>query len=87
MGLILTLGGTKLKDRFPSKELTERLGIDDIALILQQNRLRWYGHVLQKEDDDWVKKCMEYQVEGTRPRERPTGPVERLSKRTVKHIN
>ena len=42
----------KLKDRFPSKELRERLGIDDIALVLQQNRLRWYGHVLRKEDDD-----------------------------------
>ena len=25
----------------------------------QQNRLLWYGHVLQK-DKDWVKKCMEY---------------------------
>ena len=40
------------------KELRERLGVDDIALILQQNRLRWYGHVLRKDDDDWVKKCM-----------------------------
>jgi len=30
----------KLKDRSPSKELRERLGIDDIALVLQQNRLR-----------------------------------------------
>ena len=38
--------GVKLKDRLPSKELRERLGIDDIALVLQQNRLRWYGHVL-----------------------------------------
>jgi len=38
------------------------LGIDDIILILQQNRLRWYGHVLRKEDTDWVKKCMEYEV-------------------------
>jgi len=38
----------------------ERLGVDDIALILQQNRLRWYGHVLRKDDDDWAKKCMEY---------------------------
>jgi len=38
-----------------SKELRERQGIDDIALVLQQNRLRWYGHVLRKEDDDWVK--------------------------------
>jgi len=27
------------KDRFPSKELRERLGTDDIALVLQQNRL------------------------------------------------
>ena len=31
--------GVKLKDTLPSKELRERLGIDDIALVLQQNRL------------------------------------------------
>ena len=57
---------------FPSKELRERLGIDDIALVLQQNRLRWYGHVLRKEDDDWVKKCMECEVEGPRARPKRT---------------
>ena len=39
--------------------------------VLQQNRLRWYGHVMRKEDNDWVKKCMEYEVEGARPRGRP----------------
>ena len=61
----------KVKDRVPSKELRERLGINDILLILQQNRLRWYGHVLRKEDTDWVKKCMEYEVEGSRPRDTP----------------
>jgi len=59
-----------MKNRLSSKELRERLGVDDIALILQQNRLRWYRHVLRK-DDDWVKKCMEYEVEGSRPRGRP----------------
>ena len=42
--------------------------VDDIALVLQQNRLRWYGHVLRKDDEDWVKKCMEREVEGPRPR-------------------
>jgi len=47
------------------------LGIDNIALVLQQNRLHRYGHVLCKEDYDWVKKCMEYEVEGPRPRGRP----------------
>ena len=50
--------------------LWELLYADDIALVLQQNRLRWYGHVLRKDDDDWVKKCMEYEVEGLRPRGR-----------------
>ena len=43
----------------------------NIALILQQNRLHWYGHVLRKDDYDWAKKCMEYEAEGSRPRGRP----------------
>ena len=69
---IVSTCGIKLKDRFPSKELREeRLGIDDIPLVLQQNRLHWYGHLLQKEDDDCVKKCMEYEAESPRPRGRP----------------
>jgi len=59
--------GVKLKDRLRSKDLRERLGVDDIALILQQNRL----HVLRKDDDDWVMKCMEYEVEGPRPSGKP----------------
>ena len=62
----------KVKDRVPSKELRERLGIDEIILVLQQNRFRWYGHVLRKEDTDWVKKYMEYEVEGSRTRARRT---------------
>ena len=63
--------GMKLQDRIPSKGLRERLGLDDIILVLQQNRLRWHGHVLRKEDNDWVKKCMQYEVKGTRPRGGP----------------
>jgi len=27
--------------------------------------------VLRKEDNDWVKKCMYYEVEGARPRSSP----------------
>ena len=67
----------KLKDRLPSKELRERLGVDDIALVLQQNRLRWYGHVLRKDDGDWVKKCMEYEVEGSKTKGNTKEDLER----------
>ena len=31
--------GFKVKDRVPSKELRERLGLDDLISVLQQNRL------------------------------------------------
>ena len=78
MRMVRWMYGVKLKDRFPSNELRERLGIDDIALVLQQNMLRWYGHMLRKEDNDWVKKCMEYEVKGPRQRGRPN---------TVKRVN
>jgi len=46
MRMVRWMCGVKLKDRLQSKELRERLGIDDIALVLQQNRLRWYGYLL-----------------------------------------
>ena len=41
--MVRCMCGVKLKDRLLGKELRERLGIDDIALVLQQNRLRWHG--------------------------------------------
>jgi len=70
MRMVRWMCNVKVKDRVPTKELRERLGIDDIILILQQNRLRWYGHVLQNEETDWMKKCMEYEMEHSRPRDR-----------------
>jgi len=50
MRMVRWMCNVKVKDRVPSKELRERLEIDDIILIVQQNRLWWYGHVLRKED-------------------------------------
>jgi len=69
--LVRWMCDVKVKDKVPNKELRERLGIDDVVLVLQQNSLRWYGHVLRKEDTDLVKNCMEYEVHGSRPGGRP----------------
>jgi len=68
MRVIRWMCDVKMKDSIPSKELRERLGLDGIILILQQNWLRRYGHVLWKKDNDWVKKCMEYEMKSARPR-------------------
>jgi len=39
MRIIRWMCDVKVKDKVPSKELRERLGIDDIMLVLQENRL------------------------------------------------
>ena len=48
--------------------LRKRLKIPDIGEMLRRARLRWFGHVMRKDDDDWVKRCMNLTVEGTAPR-------------------
>jgi len=45
MRMVRWMCGGKLQDRIPSKGLRERLGLDDIILVLQRNRLQRYGHV------------------------------------------
>ena len=46
MRMVRWMCNVKVKDRVPSKELREGLGIDEMILLLQQNRLQSYGHVL-----------------------------------------
>jgi len=87
MRMVRWMCGVKLQDGVPSKELRGRLESEDVISVLQQNGLRWYGHVLQKEDNDWVKKCMLYEVEvpGQEVDQRKLG--ERLWKKTVEHVD
>jgi len=64
MGVVGWVCGIGLKNGLPSRELRERLGVNDMALVLQRCRLRWCGRVLRGGDDDgWVKGCMECEVE------------------------
>ena len=65
MRMVRWMCGVKLKDRLPSNELRAP------RIVSYQNRLRWYGHVLRKDYGDWVKKYMEYEVQGSKPRGRP----------------
>jgi len=39
--------------------------------MIKKSRLRWFGHVERKDDNDWVKRCIMCEVEGIRPRGRP----------------
>ena len=74
MRMVRWMCSVKVKDRVPSKELRERLGIDNIILILYAKQVAM-GMCCENKTliIDWVKKCMEYDVDGSRPRGRPKG--------------
>ena len=63
-------GGT-LKERISSEELRQRLDVECVMDVIRRGRLRRYGHVMRKQDEDWVKKCISMEVDGKKPRGRP----------------
>ena len=71
MQMIRWMCGISLKDRKTNEELRRLVGVEPITTLIRSGRLRWYGHVMRKGDEDWVNKCMEYRVEGRRPVGRP----------------
>jgi len=61
----------KVKDRIPSNELREReTRIRRYNLGTKTKPVEMVWACVAKKDNDWVKKCMEYGVEGARPRGR-----------------
>jgi len=52
MKMVRWMCDIKVKDKVRSRKFRERLGIDDIISVLQQNILRLYKHILQKKEDN-----------------------------------
>ena len=60
--MVRRMCGVSLKDRKRSDELLNRLGIECVENKIQRGRLRWFGHVERKEENNWVKKCTRMNV-------------------------
>ena len=57
-----------MKDRKSTDELRHHLGIEDVGDIVKRGRLRWFGHVEHKDQEDLVSKCRYLEVDGARGR-------------------
>src|SRR3989442_13507492 len=62
--MIRWMSGVTLKDRRTCDELRQGLGIESVDRVVSRGRLRCYGHVELKNDDDWVSKCRNLEVVG-----------------------
>ena len=54
--MIRWMCGASLSRNSSSAELRALLGVTPITVRMSCNRLRWYGHVSRKDDDDWLRK-------------------------------
>ena len=72
MNMIRWMCGVKLNERKKSEELRELLGLEPVSLMIKKSRLRWFGQVERKDNNDWVRCCITWKVEGIR---QPWGKV------------
>ena len=55
MQMIRWVCGISKKDIMTNEELRRLVGVEAITTFIRSGRLRWYGHVMMKGDEDWVK--------------------------------
>ena len=63
-------GVTKL-DRIRNERIRGTTKVGEISKKVQESRLKWYGHVLRREDEYVGKRVMAMEVPGKRRRGRP----------------
>ena len=69
--IIRAMCGVKLLDQRNSEELMEMLGIkESLDRMDKASSMRWYGHVLRKEDENVIAKALNFEVSGSRGRGR-----------------
>ena len=57
------MAGMSLSERKSNEWVRSMLAIDDIAEVMQRNRLRWFGHVERRDKLCWIKRIETLQVD------------------------
>ncbi|KAK6748663.1 hypothetical protein RB195_001338 [Necator americanus] len=64
--------GVTLKEKVSNDTVRSIFGVVPITEKMKEARLRWFGHVLRREEDSVAKKtALKLDVSGVRPRGRP----------------
>ena len=63
--------GVTLKDMVESMVIALRVGVDNLEEHLRQKRLKWFGHIVRRDEEVEIKKVVELKIEGQRKRSRP----------------
>ena len=71
MRMLRWMSGVTKLDRIRNERIRVTTKVGEISKKVQESRLKWYGHVLRREDEYVGKRVMGMEVPGKRRRGRP----------------
>lgn len=71
MRMLRWMCGVTREDRIRNEYIRGSTKVVEISKKAQEGRLRWYGHILRREEDHVGKQTMKMEVQGRRRRGRP----------------
>ena len=84
--MVRTMCGVKSVDRKNMEDVMEMLGLKEtLNRMAKANGVRWYGHVIRKDDDN-ILKAMMMEVNGKRKQGRPKLTWSRQVEESVKKV-
>ena len=70
--MVRAMYGQKVVDRKTTEEQMDMLGLKEtVDRLATANGVRWYGHVLRRDDDSVLRVALDVELSGKRKRERP----------------
>ena len=85
--MVRSMSEVKLVDRNDAEELMKMVGLkENLDKMAQANEVRWYGHVVRRDEESILKKAMMLQVNGQRKRGRPKQTWKRQVEESLKKI-
>ena len=85
--MVRLMCGVKLVDGKNTEDLMKRLGLKEtLDKMAQANGVRWYGHVVRRDEESILKKAMMLQVNGQQKRGRPKQTWKRQIEESLKKI-
>ena len=71
MRMLRWMSGVTKLERIRNEKIRGTTKVGEISKKVQESRLKWYGHVLRREDEYVGKRVMAMEVPGERRRGRP----------------
>ena len=71
MRMLRWMCGVTREDRIRNEYVRGSVKVVEISKKVQEGRLRWYGHILRREEEHIGRQTMDMEVQGRRRRGRP----------------